>query len=306
MTKSSTSSTGIGNTKQFPKTKKKQISPAKHWEFTLNNYTEQDILKIESSIRSNSSPFEVFVGQSEKETTPHLQCTVSFKKKGRPLEHFANMLGHRRCSFRKVRDVKATRMYCSKEDRGSDKRNWCLVKGWQRPRGLVTVSYGILNKYQKQIVDYFRKPCHPLFSREIIWVWEPLGNVGKTILSMYFADNARCIVVGGKSNDIFCGVAKEVAEDRAPDIVIFDIPRSCKGYISYKGIEKIKDGIYYSGKYESGMCRYNRPHVLCFANRPPEMGDDIMSEDRWKVIHYDGVGYDFIVKNGEMNPKVTD
>lgn len=282
---SSKSSGGIGNTNDAPKSKKKQISPAKHWEFTLNNYTEQDIKNIENL---DSSIVPIFVGQSEvgDNGTPHLQCTFSYGmgEKGRPLTMFGVLLGHRRCSFRKVRSVKHIRAYCSKAERGADKRGWSYRRGWEKPEALVKMTYSLLRPYQKQIADYFKANADPLFSRDIIWIWEPDGNVGKTIMSMYFTDNRNALVVGGKAQDIFCGVAKEIQEGRMPKIVIFDIPRSSGGYVSYRAIEKVKDGIFYSGKYESGMCRFNRPHVVCFANEPPD--EERLSSDRWKVVRY--------------------
>lgn len=276
---------GFGNTRESNNPKKKQISPSRHWEFVLNNYTEEDIKLIESI---DSSIVPIFVGQSEigESGTPHLQCTFSYKegKKARPQKLFSDLLGHLKCSFRKVRSIKHIRAYCSKEDRGEDKRGWRMIRGWQQPVQLVKMEYHMLNEYQKSIANYFKKPCHPLFSRDIVWIWEPDGNIGKTVTSTYFCDQTAAIVVCGNAKDIFCGVAKEVSEGRMPSLIIFDIPRCSSGYISYKAIEKIKDGLFYSGKYESAMCRFNRPHVLCFANEPPNV--EALSNDRWKIFRY--------------------
>ena len=290
-TKSSNSSEGVGNTNDPPKAKKKQISPARHWEFVLNNYTELDIKRIESLDRSI---VPIFVGQTEigENGTPHLQCTFSYNEgeKARPLKYFKVLLGHARCSFRKVRSLKHIRPYCCKDERGEDKRNWRCMWGWKKPRALVKMTYKKLRPYQKKIADKFKEPADPLFSRDIWWFWEPEGNVGKTIMSMYFCDQRDGLVVSGKAHDIFCGVAKEVAEGRTPELIIFDVPRSSQGYVSYQAIEKIKDGIFYSGKYESGMCRFNRPHVVCFANEPPD--EERLSSDRWNVVRY-GEPFDF-------------
>ena len=38
---------------------------------------------------------------------------------------------------------------------------------------------------------------------------------------------------------------------------------------------------FFSGKYESGMVRYNKPHVIIFANCRPDI--EKLSKDRWKV-----------------------
>jgi len=67
-----------------------------------------------------------------------------------------------------------------------------------------------------------------------------------------------------------------------PKVVIIDIPRTSESFVSYGGIEKIKDGCFFSGKYESGMVLYDNPHVICFANFPPV--SETMSADRWHIV----------------------
>jgi len=51
--------------------------------------------------------------------------------------------------------------------------------------------------------------------------------------------------------------------------------------MSYTGMEEIKDMFFYSGKYEGGMVCGRNPHVMVFANEPPDY--DKMSANRWKV-----------------------
>ncbi len=52
-------------------------------------------------------------------------------------------------------------------------------------------------------------------------------------------------------------------------------------YVSYQALEEIKDGIFFSGKYEGGMKIFNSPHVICFANFSP--AEHKLSGDRWVV-----------------------
>lgn len=80
---SSNSSTGNGNTKHSPNTKTKQISPAKRWCFTLNNYTDDEISSIVPVFneRCRLGLFSKEVGDSG---TPHLQGYLEFKTKLRP------------------------------------------------------------------------------------------------------------------------------------------------------------------------------------------------------------------------------
>ncbi len=283
MTKnSSNSSKGVGNTRQPPK---KQISAARHWEFTLNNYTNADISAIE---QLDSSIVPIIVGQSEigPEGTKHLQVQFSYAKneKGRPLTMLREAFGHKGASIRKVRNLKKTRFYCSKEK--SHDKFWRYQRGWKRPVPLATITYDILNKYQKSVADFFQKPCDPRFSRDIFWFWEPKGNMGKTVLSTFFYDARDACIISGKKGDCFLAIANYLAthDGAGPEIVIVDIPRSNINYVSYTAIEKIKDGLLFSGKYESKPVRFNRPHVICLANEYPD--ESAVSADRWKIVNW--------------------
>lgn len=89
--------------------------------------------------------------------------------------------------------------------------------------------------------------------------------------------------VSGAGKDVLYAVGQYVEENQAgPKVVLFDFPRSTKGFISYPAIEKCKDGIFFSGKYESKAFIMNVPHVVCFSNTKPKL--DEMSMDRWKLI----------------------
>ena len=81
----SNGSTRVGNTKR--------PSPAKHWCFTLNNYTTEDIENILGSIGSDGSTFGskpkyIFQEEEGEEGTPHLQGYINFDRKVRPKNVF--------------------------------------------------------------------------------------------------------------------------------------------------------------------------------------------------------------------------
>jgi len=100
---------------------------------------------------------------------------------------------------------------------------------------------------------------------------------------MYMIDQMNATEVSGCKKDITCGIQKLIeAQGQCPPIVLVDIPRDGAKYVSYAGLEKIKDGKFFSEKYESGMCRFNKPHIVCFANDPPQW--ESMSLDRWVVF----------------------
>lgn len=73
-------------------------------------------------------------------------------------------------------------------------------------------------------------------------------------------------------------VCTSVKKGRDPQIVIWDVPRSVEDHISWQAIESVKNGFFYSGKYEGGQCMFDNPHVVIFANIPPPKGH--LSEDR--------------------------
>lgn len=131
--------------------------------------------------------------------------------------------------------------------------------------------------WQKSVLDVLSSSqIHP---RKILWLWEPLGNMGKTSLSKHICINYKAIVLGGKAHDIKAGIAAYIKEHKEIHCVIFDLGRTEN--VSYEAIESVKNGIFFSGKYESSMCLFNTPHVLVFANKEPNLSK--LSADRWIV-----------------------
>jgi len=94
----------------------KQISPAKHWIFTLNNHTEKNILQLmnDSSIEQLSMQEEV--GESG---TPHLQGYLKFKTKRRPLSIFKHYF---KAHWQKCKRIKEAIIYTQKEDTRSGRQ----------------------------------------------------------------------------------------------------------------------------------------------------------------------------------------
>ena len=89
------------------------------------------------------------------------------------------------------------------------------------------------------------------------------------------------ICVQGKCTDIKHAVNALVKKGTPPRAVLFIFPRSVEDYVSYDAIESVKDGIFFSGKYDSGMCLFPNPHVYIFANFLPDL--DKLTSDRWKI-----------------------
>lgn len=112
--------------------------------------------------------------------------------------------------------------------------------------------------------------------RTIYWYWEPTGNTGKTTFSKFLSFYYKAIPLEGKKNDIlYCAAC-------FPSLIyIYDIERSLEDHLSYGAIEKIKNGYFMCAKYESKPIIRSNPHVICFANFPPN--NMKLSNDRWKI-----------------------
>lgn len=266
MTDSSDSSTGSGNTKQIP--------PAKHWCFTLNNYT---ISEMEMFKTSNSSIVPRLIFQQEKgeeKETPHLQGYLMFASKKRPFSVFKNC---NRIHWEKMKGtVDDNIKYCSKDsDRIAGTEVY--LRGIELP---FKQSIKELKKWQSHILDILKeKPS----DRHIYWYWEDKGGIGKTTFQKYvFTHLDNVLICSGKSADMKHAVVDFIEKRKMyPKIILVNIPRASLDYISWSGIEEVKDMFFHSGKYEGGQVCGPCPHMIMFANEPPDKTK--VSKDRWKI-----------------------
>ena len=124
--------------------------------------------------------------------------------------------------------------------------------------------------------------------RDILWVWEPKGNTGKTYLAKYLHYFHGAIVTGGKSADMKHAIARwNEITGHYPVILIIDVPRSTTfRKQAYETVEQMKNSLFFSGKYESTMVASKYPpHIVVFSNEKPRF--ECMSEDRWIVKYID-------------------
>lgn len=259
---SSNSSTGEGNTKPPPK----QISPAKYWCFTLFNYKKEDIDEISSIVPKTEC---LIVGEEicPKTKKGHLQGFIEFKNKCRPLGLFKNKTYHfEKCKGTKKQNIE----YCSKEN------NIILSHGVPKPIKIIKDLY----PWQKDIIKIIEQEPD---DRKIYWFWSAEGNVGKTALCKYLTVKHDAITLSGKAADIKNGIAQYyIKKGETPNLIVVNIPKSFnKEYLSYEGLENIKDMYFYSGKYEGTMICGNCPHLIVFSNEEPDFSK--MSSDRFVV-----------------------
>lgn len=266
MSNSSNSSTEEGNTKPPPQ---KQVSPSKRWCFTYNNYPsdwENEIVPKLKELGKYSIGVEV--GESG---TPHLQGYIEFKVKCRPKNILSNKIHWEKCKGSKIENLNYTQKDGIFVENFSNKYKCKIDK---------------LFKWEEEIIKIISKSPD---DRSIYWYWEPNGCAGKTTFQKYvFTHFEKVVILSGKGEDMKNGIVQYLKlNEYLPEIVLINIPRSQDKFVSWAGIEQVKDMFFFCGKYEGGMVCGENPHVICFSNNTPETdpesGEYKISKDRLKI-----------------------
>lgn len=116
--------------------------------------------------------------------------------------------------------------------------------------------------------------------RHILWVYDYVGNVGKSELSKYLESNYDAFCYGaGKWSDIAHAYNYQ-------QFVAFDYSRDYEEKIPYGLFEQFKNGRILSGKYSSTVKKRNGIKLIIFANFKPDLIK--MSLDRWQLLYVEG------------------
>lgn len=248
-----------GNTEPPSQTHRK-----KFYCFTLPNYETiyENVIEYLKTISEKG-----IVGKEICPTTktPHLQGFIALKKAMRITElkipgkpHLESCNGN----------AEQNEEYCKKE---GNYFTW----GYPKPIKIIENLY----PWQKNIEKlYFTEPD----DRKVHWFWEETGNIGKSAFVKYMIVKHKILFCsGGKHTDIMNLVFNQDMDNCR--CVIFDIPRANKGHISYSSLESIKNGMVCNTKYETGVKIFNSPHLIVFANFPPDNTEEL-SNDRWNIV----------------------
>lgn len=195
----------------------------------------------------------------------HYQGCFSLHQKHR-MSETKNIIGWNCVHLEKPENWYALKNYCRKEATRVD-GPWSHETNW-----IDTIDIDDFEEWMKEVYCGLHQPVHP---RHIYWYWEPDGNVGKS-------DFVKWCVVHLGATFVDGGSGKDIAHSLPdhPKIILFDFPREMEERIPYGAIERCKNGNVFSPKYESRAKTYNRPHIVCFANFPPE--ESVMSKDKFK------------------------
>lgn len=245
-----------------------KATPVYKYDFVINNYTDDVVCQLKRILPTIAKKavcaFEV--GESG---TPHIQGYISLIKKDR----MSGLINKYECfthaSFRPCRNEKALIEYCQKDG------NVFIKIGF--PKEIQIIS--ILKPWQLNIEKlFFQEPN----DRKIYWFWETKGGIGKSSFVKYMVVKHKCLFCdGGKKSDLINLVFNNNMDDCK--CVIWDLPRSTKGAISYATLESVKNGLVCNTKYETGIKAFNSPHIFVFANFPPDKPEEL-SADRWEVF----------------------
>ena len=287
---------------------------AKHWCFTLNNFTPADLDRLSAPIEGVE--YIVFGRETGESGTPHLQGTVCFQSRKR-LQQVVTIIGQAHCSV--TRFLTQSIEYCkkdgdvtewgeapntgSKDEKRSDLEDFkaSVKEGVSLISELREIHSSVCALYPRFVREYIgdhreeiKVPAHPLRDwqarlnqslllepdpRTITFVVDKTGDQGKSWFARYYCDihaNAQIIVPGKKAD-----MAYIVEEDNR--VFFLDCPRSKQGdSIQYDFLEELKNGYVFSGKYESRIKKLKTPHVVILMNEDPDMSK--LSQDRYQII----------------------
>lgn len=286
------------------------MSRAKHWCFTLNNYTQDNV----DHIIDNASFFDyvVFGREVGDSGTPHLQGFVSFPNRVRRTV-CVEKIGQ--AHFTVARNIDNAIRYCKKDgdyvelgerptSQGSrsdlESFKLAVIGGCLDMKKLRNDFSEVVAKYPKFCTDFVQDhlpkkivevyPLRPWQSalydalklppcpRKIFFIVDTVGNAGKSWFGHYYAfmhENSQVMLPGKKADMAY-------ALDPTIRVLFVDAPRSKQGeFLQYDFLEDVKNGYVFCSKYESRVKQMQPCHVVVFMNEDPDMNK--LSRDRYCI-----------------------
>lgn len=147
--------------------------------------------------------------------------------------------------------------------------------------------------FQREIIDLIT--TKKADRRTIYWIYDEVGNSGKSILCEYLMLYHGAIITGTKGSDMKHAIVRyqEITKHQ-PVIICLNMARSASfSKETALSIEEIKDGMFFSGKFKStAYVAINKPYVFIFANHSPAKYKSFYTKDRWKI--YEIVDYNLV------------
>lgn len=131
--------------------------------------------------------------------------------------------------------------------------------------------------WQQAVYDYW--VSKKVGDRRILFIVDPRGNSGKSILAKYCFINRpdTQLIQIGKSRDMAYLVKNSTT------VFFINIPRKKREHVNYDFMEDLKDGIIQSPKFRSTTKMFREsPNVIVLTNSMPDM--EALSEDRYVIL----------------------
>lgn len=236
------------------------------WFVTLPRSLDDNISasQISQHLKSFCKKFTFQLEKGDETGYEHWQMEISLITK-EYMQSVKNLLGWSKAHIEPTKDYFAAVNYC--------KKNETRLEGPWTEKSKFIKTPKLKHKWQTDLLEeVHREPEY----RKIIWICDKIGGIGKTdfCLNMYDLHGATVF-----NNGKFADIAYALPED--PKIVIFDLPKTLEERVNYTAIEAVKNGFVFSGKYESSVKRFDKPHVIVMANFEPDY--DGLVKDRWEV-----------------------
>lgn len=236
---------------------------SRKWVFTLNNYTDDELINIDTFLVSKCDKYirgkEVGI-----EGTPHLQGYMEFKN-ARNFKYIKGIMP--RAHLERARGTAIENLkYCKKDN---DFITNIIMPYEEKLCPLITE----FNEWQAELIDILQ--TEPDFRSIHVYV-DYEGHKGKTSICRYLSRNNRINWIKTGTVD---GSKHILMESKNCRDIAFDLPRGALP--PYQLIEELKDGLLYSTKYEGGKKEIAIPHIIIFTNKYPNI--DKLSKDRWII-----------------------
>lgn len=293
---------------------------SKHWVFTLNNYTAEDVEHLRSFSAAERCKYIIWGREVSDSGTPHLQGYVQFKQRVR-LNQVKTFLGSQRLHAERMRGT-ATQAstYCKKEgdfeehgdiDTEQGRRTdierlveWCRDRTSLPPRHEVIREFpGLAMRGIDRLMDIVNAHVSyaPIVTGEPVlrgWQDDLFGKLEEPasdrVIDFYVDPEGNsgktfmaqyCLDKLPLCQYLCVGKSADLAHmiDESNRIFFIDVARSQMEFLQYQVLEMLKNRLVFSPKYASRMKRLAFvPHVVVFCNEMPD--ESKLSVDRFNVV----------------------